>query len=117
MPDESSQVREDIYRRLNTAEKEIYAMGKELLYLQSAKPAERIGMLEATVQQIRLDVVSMEKISADMSDKLGKGLDDLKTQAAISRAQMRWVVAGGSAFLGIMAAWPVLKELIKAVMV
>lgn len=90
-------------------------MGKELLALQAARPVERLGLLESSVNQIRLDVVNIEKISADMSTKLGEGLDELKMQAAVSRAQVKWIVATIGVAWAVLQSWPIIKEIFKVV--
>ena len=105
---------EEIYHRLAAAEKEIYHMSRQMSNLESEKPIQRISMMELSVKQIAADLISMEKISGEMSEKLSRGIDELKTQAAVSAARLGWIVGSGVFAGGVMAAWPVLKELMKA---
>lgn len=104
---------EEIFRRLSSLEKEIYHVTRQLTNLESEKPIQRLSMVELSVKQIASDLLSMEKISNEMSEKLTKGIDELKTQAAVSAARMGWLVAAGGVVGGTLAAWPVLKEILK----
>lgn len=105
---------EEIFRRLAAAEKEIYHMSRQLTTFENEKPIQRLSMVELSVKQIASDLVSMEKISIEMSEKLTKGLDELKIQGAAFRAQMAIIVGAGSFIGATLAAWPILKEILKA---
>jgi len=105
---------EEIFRRLATLEKETYSMTRQLNAIENEKPIQRLSMVEMSVKQIATDLLSMEKISVEMSEKLTKGIDDLNTQAAVSRAQMKWIVSLGIATLAMINAWPVIREMLKA---
>lgn len=114
MTAESEADNREIFHRLATVEKEVYSMNKELLSLQSSKPSERLSALEYSVAQIKQDVINIEQISSDMSQKLGAGLDELKMQAMISRGQQKWLLGIATGLLAVLNAWPYIRELIKA---
>lgn len=105
---------EEIYRRIASLEKEVYHVTRQLTNLEAEKPIQRIGLVELSLKQIAADLLSMEKISAEMSEKLSSGIDALKTQAAISAARMGWIIGAGVLTGGILSAWPTIKEILKA---
>lgn len=105
---------EEIYRRLGSVEKEVYAISRQLQEIASEKPVHRIGLLEESMKQVKMDVGSIEAATTQMSKDLGEGLADLRQQAVSAKAQLRGFLGAGMLLLGIINLWPVIKELLKA---
>lgn len=105
---------EEIYRRLGNVEKELHSISRQISEIASEKPVFRIGMLEESMKQVKLDVASIESATAQISKDLGEGLADLRQQAISAKAQIRGFLGAGMLLLGLINLWPVLRELLKA---
>lgn len=105
---------EEVYRRLNLLEKEIYSMNRQLTEITSEKPMQRLTLLEEAVRQVKHDVISIEQISSDMYKKMEQGLDELNKQAIQTRGRISGFLGAMTVLLMIVNLWPLIREALKA---
>lgn len=104
---------EEIYRRLNTCEKDIHLLKHRTEVLESERLAHRVLSLEDGVQQVRKDVGKIEVKVCEISERLELGMAELKDEVTAMRSTVRGVVIAAGGFVVFLQLIPTVLEVYK----
>lgn len=98
-------VGDDILDRLTKLEREVYLMLDAVKEMKSERIVPRIVVLEEVVKQVKDDVTSIKDLSEEIADQI-------RTQ----KAMLKVFLWGASLLFGLVQVWPVIKEMLKGVL-